>query len=87
MICSRQAINICTNHGDRKLIAYFQSHVIHLMMHYSLRQVLQHLDEVGRMLCWAIELGEFNLIYYLQMEMKCKHWKISYQSRQAQWLR
>lgn len=40
-----------------------------MMMDYSSRQVLQHLDVVGRILCWAIELGEFNLIYYMQMEM------------------
>ena len=36
---------------------YFYSHTIHALTNYPLRQVLQKLDALGRLLKWAIELS------------------------------
>ncbi|XP_004301757.1 PREDICTED: uncharacterized protein LOC101307997 [Fragaria vesca subsp. vesca] len=45
----------------RKLKQYFQAHTIHVLTNHPLRQILQKPETSGRMVKWAIELGEFDL--------------------------
>ncbi|XP_004295848.1 PREDICTED: uncharacterized protein LOC101309919 [Fragaria vesca subsp. vesca] len=45
----------------RKLRQYFQAHTIHVLTNHPLRQILQKPETSGRMVKWAIELGEFDI--------------------------
>ncbi|XP_074328411.1 uncharacterized protein LOC141666319 [Apium graveolens] len=54
----------------RKLRPYFQAHRIEVRTAYPLRHILHKLESSGRMLKWAIELGQFNLEYCLCMAIK-----------------
>ncbi|KAI5327731.1 hypothetical protein L3X38_027127 [Prunus dulcis] len=47
----------------RRLRPYFQAHTIHVLTNQPLRQVLQKLETSGRLVKWAIELGEFDIHY------------------------
>ncbi|KAM2065822.1 hypothetical protein ACFX1T_042365 [Malus domestica] len=47
----------------RKLRPYFQAHSIIVLTNYPLRQILQSPDTSGRMIKWAIALGEFDISY------------------------
>ena len=47
----------------RKLRPYFQSHKILVKMTFPLRQVLHRPEMSGRMLKWAVELGQFDIDY------------------------
>ncbi|KAM2051222.1 hypothetical protein ACFX16_032864 [Malus domestica] len=47
----------------RKLRPYFQAHFIIVLTNHHLRQILQSPDTSGRMIKWAIALGEFDISY------------------------
>ncbi|KAM1154006.1 hypothetical protein ACFX19_037047 [Malus domestica] len=47
----------------RKLRPYFQAHSIIVLTNHHLRQILQSPDTSGRMIKWAIALGEFDISY------------------------
>ncbi|KAI5323426.1 hypothetical protein L3X38_032498 [Prunus dulcis] len=47
----------------RHLRPYFQPHTIHVLTNQPLRQVLQKPETSGRLVKWAIELGEFDIHY------------------------
>ncbi|CAL2238073.1 unnamed protein product [Prunus armeniaca] len=47
----------------RRLRPYFQAHTIHVLTNQPLRQVLQKSETSGRLVKWAIELGEFYIHY------------------------
>lgn len=47
----------------RRLRPYFQAHTIHVLTDQSLKQVLQKPETSGRLVKWAIELGEFDIHY------------------------
>ncbi|KAI5351623.1 hypothetical protein L3X38_004514 [Prunus dulcis] len=47
----------------RRLRPYFQAHTIHVLTNQPLRQVLQKPETSGRLVKWAIELGEFDIHY------------------------
>ncbi|XP_074346484.1 uncharacterized protein LOC141685270 [Apium graveolens] len=49
--------------ASRKLRPYFQDHRIEVRTAYPLRQVLHKPESSGRMLKWAVELGQFDLEY------------------------
>ena len=49
--------------ATRKLRPYFHSHPVWVLTNYPLRQVLQKLDALGRLLKWAIELSQFEIEY------------------------
>lgn len=51
-------------HAARKHKPYFQSHVICVLTDLPMRQVLYKSEASGRLMKWAIELGEHE-IYYL----------------------
>ncbi|XP_008229063.1 PREDICTED: uncharacterized protein LOC103328449 [Prunus mume] len=47
----------------RRLRPYFQAHTIYVLTDQPLRQVLQKPETSGRLVKWAIELGEFDIHY------------------------
>ncbi|XP_074336598.1 uncharacterized protein LOC141673755 [Apium graveolens] len=49
--------------ASRKLRPYFQAHRVEVHTAYPLRQVLYKPESSGRMLKWAVELGQFDLEY------------------------
>ena len=49
---------------SRKLRPYFHTHVIEVLTNYPLGQVLQKSEASGRLLKWAIELGQFDLNFH-----------------------
>ncbi|XP_074347418.1 uncharacterized protein LOC141686271 [Apium graveolens] len=49
--------------ASRKLRPYFQAHKVEVCTSYPLRQVLHNLKASGRLMKWAIELGQFDLDY------------------------
>ncbi|CAL8133322.1 unnamed protein product [Prunus armeniaca] len=50
--------------SSRKLRPYFQAHSIDVLTNQLLRQVLQKPETSGRLIKWAIELGEFDIRYH-----------------------
>ncbi|KAM1545222.1 hypothetical protein ACFX10_045592 [Malus domestica] len=49
-----------------KLRPYFQAHSIIVLTNHHLRQILQSPNTSGRMIKWAIALGEFDISYQLK---------------------
>ena len=47
--------------AGRKLRPYFHSHLLRVLTNYSLRQVLQKSNTLGRLLKWVIELSQFEI--------------------------
>ena len=47
----------------RKLRPYFQAHSMKVLTNVPLRQVLHKPDVSGRLVKWAVELGEFDIEY------------------------
>jgi hypothetical protein len=47
--------------ASRKLRPYFQAHTIRVLTEYPLKKVMQKLDLLGRLVNWAIKMGQFNL--------------------------
>ena len=47
----------------RKLRPYFQAHTIEVPKEYPMKQVLHKPETSGRLMKWAIELSEFDIIY------------------------
>ena len=47
----------------RKLRPYFQAHTIKIPTEYPMKQVLHKPETSGRLMKWAIELSEFDIIY------------------------
>ncbi|RVW64470.1 hypothetical protein CK203_040380 [Vitis vinifera] len=50
----------------KKLKPYFQEHAIVVLMEWPMRVVLHKSKLFGRLVKWAIELGEFEIEYRLQ---------------------
>ena len=48
---------------SRKLCPYFQAHTIEIPTEYLMKQVLHKPEISGRLMKWAIELREFDIIY------------------------
>ncbi|XP_074346256.1 uncharacterized protein LOC141685030 [Apium graveolens] len=56
--------------ATKKLRPYFQAHRIEVCTAYPLRHVLHKPESSGRMLKWAIELGQFDLEYCPRTSIK-----------------
>ncbi len=54
----------------RRLRHYFHSFTLVVMTDLPIRKVLQKSDVVGRMVCWAVELSEFDVQYESQGPIK-----------------
>jgi hypothetical protein len=54
----------------RRLRPYFQAHAIRVLTKYPLRKTLYKPDTSGRLVNWAIELGEFDIEYLPRTAIK-----------------
>ncbi|CAL8991494.1 unnamed protein product [Prunus brigantina] len=59
----------------RRLRPYFQGHSINVLTNQPLRQVLQKPETSGRLIKWAIELGEFD-IAETAFDHNAPHWTL-----------
>ena len=50
-------------HASGKLRPYFQAHKVEVRTAYPLRQIMHKPEVTGRMMKWAVELGQFGLDY------------------------
>ena len=57
----------------RKLRPYFQAHTIEIPTEYPMKQLLHKPETSGRLMKWAIELSEFDIIYKPKTAIK---WQI-----------
>ncbi|GKV02696.1 hypothetical protein SLEP1_g15094 [Rubroshorea leprosula] len=60
-IAEKEALAVVTS--SRKLRPYFQSHPIIVLTDQPLRQILQKPECYGRLIKWAVELGEFEITF------------------------
>ncbi|GKV36000.1 hypothetical protein SLEP1_g44186 [Rubroshorea leprosula] len=60
-IAEKAALAVITS--ARKLRPYFQSHPIIILTDQPLRQILQKPECFGRLIKWAVELGEFEITF------------------------
>ena len=49
--------------ASRKLCPYFQAHPIIVMTDQPIRKTMNKIDAVGRLIQWAIDLGQFDIEY------------------------
>ncbi|KAL0449375.1 UNVERIFIED_CONTAM: hypothetical protein Slati_1493900 [Sesamum latifolium] len=56
----------------RKLRPYFQSHKVIVLTNYPLRHVMTTPDAFGRLVKWAVELGEYDIEYQSQTAIKAQ---------------
>ncbi|XP_064945551.1 uncharacterized protein LOC135597052 [Musa acuminata AAA Group] len=56
----------------RKLRPYFQAHTVEVITDQPLRQVLTKFDVAGRLLKWAVELGEHDIRYVPRTAIKAQ---------------
>ncbi|XP_065026133.1 uncharacterized protein LOC135650583 [Musa acuminata AAA Group] len=56
----------------RKLRTYFQAHPVEVITDQPLRQVLSKFDVAGRLLKWAVELGEHDIRYVPRTAIKAQ---------------
>jgi hypothetical protein len=56
----------------QRLRPYFQAHAIRVLTEYPLKKVLQMPDLSGRLVNWALELGEFDLEFHPRTTIKAQ---------------
>ena len=56
--------------ASKKLRPYFHAHSIEVLTNYTLCQVLQNSEASGRLLKWAIELGQFEVNFCTRIAIK-----------------
>ena len=54
----------------KKLMHYFESHPVTVVMNYPIRQILSKPYFSGRLMKWAIELGIYEVKYILRAAKK-----------------
>jgi hypothetical protein len=54
----------------RRLRPYFQAHAIRVLTEYPLRKILQKPDLSGRLVNWAVELGQYDIEYHPRTAVK-----------------
>jgi ribonuclease HI len=54
----------------RRLRPYFQAHAIRVLTEYPMKKVLQKPDLSGRLVNWAMELGQFDIEFHPRMAIK-----------------
>ena len=58
--------------ASRKLRHYFQAHVINVMTDHPFKKAMNKLEAVGRLIQWAVELGEFDIQYQPRHAIKAQ---------------
>jgi hypothetical protein len=54
----------------RRLMPYFQAHAIRVLTKYPMKKILQKPDLSGRLVNWAMELGQFDIEFHPQTTIK-----------------
>jgi hypothetical protein len=54
----------------RRLRPYFQSHVIRVLIEYTMKKILQKPDISGRLVNWSVELGQFDIEFHPRTSIK-----------------
>lgn len=57
----KMALALCV--AAKKLRPYFQVHMVTVLTNQPIRAILHRPDISGRMMKWAVELGEFGIVY------------------------
>ena len=55
---------------SRKLRPYFQAHTVEVPTEYSMKQILHKPETFGRLIKWAIEMSEFDIMYKQKTAVK-----------------
>ena len=58
--------------APKKLCHYFQAHSIIIMSDQPIRNTMNKIDAAGRLIQWAIELGQFNIEYWPRGAIKAQ---------------
>ncbi|XP_075645491.1 uncharacterized protein LOC142616548 [Castanea sativa] len=58
--------------ASRKLCPYFQAHPIVVMTNQPIRKTMNKMDAAGRLIKWAIELGQFDIEYQPRAAIKAQ---------------
>jgi hypothetical protein len=56
--------------STRRLKPYFQAHAIRVLTEYPMRKVLQKPNLSGRLVNWAVELGQFDIEFHPRTTIK-----------------
>jgi len=56
--------------STRRLRLYFQAHALRVLIKYPMKKVLQKPNLSGRLVNWAIELGQFDIEFHPQIAIK-----------------
>ena len=56
----------------RKLRHYFQVHIINVLIDHLLKKAMNKLEAIGRLIQWAIELSEFDVMYQPRNAIKAQ---------------
>ena len=56
----------------RKLRPYFQAHPIVVMTNQPIRKTMNKIDAIGRLIQWAVELGQFDIEYRPRAAIKAR---------------
>jgi len=56
--------------ASKKLHPYFQAHPIVVVTDQPLRNTMNKIDAIGRLIQWAIELGQFDIEYRPRVAIK-----------------
>ena len=56
--------------ASRRLKTYFQSHGITVLTDQPLKKVMQKPETSGRLMAWAVELGEYDVQYQPRKAIK-----------------
>ena len=57
---------------SKKLQPYFQAHTVKVPTKYPMKQILNKSETSGRLIKWAIELSEFDIMYKPRTTVKRK---------------
>ena len=58
--------------ASRKLMHYFQAHVINVITDHPLKKAMNKLEAVGRLIQWAVVLSEFDIQYQSRHAIKAQ---------------
>ena len=56
--------------ATKKLLSYFQAHTMNVLFIYSIRAILHKTDAACKLLKWAIELSEFDIVHRSRTTIK-----------------
>ena len=65
-----ERITLALRVATKKLRPYVHAHTINILSSYPIRAILHKPDAASKLLKWAIELSEFDIVYRLRLAIK-----------------